>query len=67
MVSESGLFDRADLERVTQAGARALLIGESLVKQSNIEQAVRKILNESRETLQSPNNAPLEVQGFNLN
>ena len=46
VVSESGLFERADLERVAQAGARAVLIGESLVKQPDIEQAVRKILNE---------------------
>lgn len=45
LVSESGLFERADLERVAQAGARAVLIGESLVKQPDIEQAVRKILN----------------------
>ena len=45
VVSESGLFERTDLERVGQAGARAVLIGESLVKQPDIEQAVRKILN----------------------
>ena len=45
VVSESGLFERADLERVASAGARAVLIGESLVKQPDIEQAVRKILN----------------------
>lgn len=44
IVSESGLFERADLERVAQAGARAVLIGESLVKQSNIEKAVGKII-----------------------
>ena len=45
VVSESGLFEQTDLERVAQAGARAVLIGESLVKQPDIEQAVRKILN----------------------
>ena len=45
VVSESGLFERADLERVAQAGARAVLIGESLVKQPDIEQAVGNILN----------------------
>ena len=45
VVSESGLFEQADLERVAQAGARAVLIGESLIKQPDIEQAVRKILN----------------------
>ena len=45
VVSESGMHQRADLERVAQAGARAVLIGESLVKQPNIEEAVREILN----------------------
>lgn len=45
VVSESGMSERTDLERVAQAGARAVLIGESLVKQPDIEQAVRKILN----------------------
>jgi indole-3-glycerol phosphate synthase len=33
VVSESGLHTPADLERVTSAGATAVLIGESLVKQ----------------------------------
>lgn len=33
VVSESGLHKTADLERVTSAGAAAVLIGESLVKQ----------------------------------
>ena len=44
-VSESGFTKRADLKRVADAGARAVLIGESLVKQPDIEQAVGKILN----------------------
>jgi len=52
VVSESGFFNRADLERVAQAGAQAVLIGESLVKQPDIEQAVRKILNEEKEAVQ---------------
>ena len=55
VVSESGLTKRADLERVERAGARAVLIGESLVRQSDIEQAVRKILNE--ETVSAPPSA----------
>ncbi|MGB5636250.1 MAG: indole-3-glycerol phosphate synthase TrpC [Waterburya sp.] len=40
VVSESGLHSSADINRVKQAGAKAVLIGESLVKQENIEQAV---------------------------
>ena len=51
VVSESGFTKRADLKRVSEAGARAVLIGESLVKQPDIEQAVGKIL--GRETVQS--------------
>ncbi|MDZ8088961.1 MAG: indole-3-glycerol phosphate synthase TrpC [Nostoc sp. DedQUE12b] len=44
VVSESGLYTPADLSLVAEAGARAVLIGESLVKQSDVEQAVREIL-----------------------
>ena len=64
VVSESGLFERADLERVAGAGARAVLIGESLVKQPDIEQAVRKILNEEG-ALQSLNNVSI-IQGAGI-
>ncbi|MEH2327210.1 MAG: indole-3-glycerol phosphate synthase TrpC [Nostoc sp.] len=44
VVSESGLYTPADLSLVAVAGARAVLIGESLVKQSDVEQAVRSML-----------------------
>jgi indole-3-glycerol phosphate synthase len=44
-VSESGLFTPADLARVAQAGARAVLVGEALLKQPNLEIAVRSLLN----------------------
>ena len=44
VVSESGLYTPADLSLVAKAGARAVLIGESLVKQSDVEQAVRNLL-----------------------
>lgn len=54
VVSESGLFERTDLKRVARAGARAVLIGESLVKQPDVEQAVRKILDRaSKEAIKS--------------
>lgn len=45
VVSESGLYTPADLSFVAEAGVRAVLIGESLVKQSDVEQAVRSLLN----------------------
>lgn len=35
VVSESGLFTNQDIQRVAQAGAQAVLIGESLMKQPN--------------------------------
>jgi indole-3-glycerol phosphate synthase len=40
MVSESGLHTAADLNTVKQAGAKAVLIGESLVKQDDLAQAI---------------------------
>ena len=43
VVSESGLYTPEDLNTVKQAGAKAVLIGESLVKQENIEQAVSNL------------------------
>ncbi|ARV62706.1 indole-3-glycerol phosphate synthase [Nostocales cyanobacterium HT-58-2] len=45
VVSESGLYSPADLSFVAQAGARTVLVGESLVKQTDLEQAVRSLLN----------------------
>lgn len=45
IVSESGLYTPADLSFVAQAGVRAVLVGESLVKQADLQQAVRSLLN----------------------
>jgi indole-3-glycerol phosphate synthase len=45
VVSESGLYTSADLTFVGDAGASAVLVGESLVKQPDIEQAVSNLLN----------------------
>ncbi|BAZ08036.1 indole-3-glycerol phosphate synthase TrpC [Calothrix sp. NIES-3974] len=47
IVSESGLFVAEDLERVQKAGASAVLIGESLVKQANPETAISQIIPKS--------------------
>lgn len=44
IVSESGLYTSADLSLVVEAGARSVLVGESLVKQTDIEQAVQTLL-----------------------
>lgn len=53
VVSESGLFTPADLSLVAEAGVRAVLVGESLVKQSDVEQAVRNLLIASPDTADS--------------
>lgn len=43
MVSESGLHTAADLNTVKKAGAKAVLIGESLIKQDNLAQAIANL------------------------
>ena len=44
LVAESGLYSHADLERMRRAGARAFLVGESLMRQADVEQATRALL-----------------------
>lgn len=46
VVSESGIHTPDDLNFVDKAGARAVLVGESLVKQPDIENAVRQLISE---------------------
>lgn len=43
-VSESGIYTRQDLDFVQNCGASAVLVGESLIKQENIEEAARSLL-----------------------
>jgi len=44
LVGESGIHSRADAVRLSNAGVDAMLVGESLMRQSNIETAVRELL-----------------------
>ncbi|HWK41579.1 MAG TPA: indole-3-glycerol phosphate synthase TrpC [Croceibacterium sp.] len=44
LVSESGINTYADLERLAQCGVRAFLVGESLMRQDNVEAATRNLL-----------------------
>lgn len=44
MVAESGLFTPQDLDRMAKIGARSFLIGESLMRQANVEAATRALL-----------------------
>ncbi|MBL1209460.1 indole-3-glycerol phosphate synthase TrpC [Geminocystis sp. GBBB08] len=43
IVSESGLYTKNDLDFVTNAGANAVLIGESLIKQDDLELAIHNL------------------------
>ena len=45
LVSESGLFTRADLDRVQSAGADAVLVGESLMRQPDVTAALEMLIN----------------------
>ncbi|HEY2050105.1 MAG TPA: indole-3-glycerol phosphate synthase TrpC [Caulobacteraceae bacterium] len=44
LVTESGIFTAADARRMAAAGARAMLVGESLMRQADVETAVRALL-----------------------
>ncbi len=45
LVSESGLFSRDDLDRVQSAGADAVLVGESLMRQPDVTVALETLIN----------------------
>jgi indole-3-glycerol phosphate synthase len=42
-VAESGIFTRDDVERVARAGAHAVLVGEALVRASDVAAKVREL------------------------
>lgn len=44
LVSESGIFTRADIDRVKKAGARAVLVGESLMRQPDAGAALKALV-----------------------
>ena len=48
VVSESGLNTAEDLARMSTAGAKAFLIGESLMRQADVETATRDLLQSAR-------------------
>jgi len=47
IVSESGIFTPADIERLTRAGAKAFLVGESLMRHKDVESATRTLLSQA--------------------
>ena len=44
LVSESGLFKRSDLDRVQAAGAEAVLVGEALMRQQDVQSALTQLI-----------------------
>jgi indole-3-glycerol phosphate synthase len=47
LVSESGIYTPGDIARMTRVGARCFLVGESLMKQEDVEAATRALLTPS--------------------
>jgi len=44
LVAESGIHTKADVQRVAAAGAQAILVGESLMKEGSISAKVRELI-----------------------
>jgi indole-3-glycerol phosphate synthase len=44
LIGESGLKSHADLQRLADAGVRSFLVGESLMREADVEAATRKLL-----------------------
>jgi indole-3-glycerol phosphate synthase len=44
LVAESGIHTRANVERLAQCGARAILVGESLMKHADVSAKVKELL-----------------------
>ena len=44
LVAESGIHTQADVERLARCGARAILVGESLMRHTDLERKVRELL-----------------------
>ena len=44
LISESGIQHHADIQRLTAAGIAGVLVGESLMRQTDIDQAVRSLM-----------------------
>ena len=44
LVTESGIFTPDDVARVSAAHAQAILVGESLMRQADVEAATRQLL-----------------------
>lgn len=57
IVSESGLFTRADLDRIAECGVGCFLIGESLMRQNDVAAATKTLL----QPISSPARTPAKA------
>jgi indole-3-glycerol phosphate synthase len=48
LIAESGIRDAADVKRLTEAGLQCYLVGESLMRQADVAQAVRDLIGPER-------------------
>jgi len=46
IISESGIFSNSDIKLLKEHGVQSFLIGESIMKSDNIQNAIRGLLNE---------------------
>jgi indole-3-glycerol phosphate synthase len=44
LVAESGIHTRADVQRLINCGAKAILVGESLLRDGNIQSKIRELV-----------------------
>ena len=44
LVAESGIHTRADVERLRKCGAKAILVGESLLRGGDIRAKIRELI-----------------------
>jgi indole-3-glycerol phosphate synthase len=51
LVSESGIFNPEDVERVSNAHAQAILVGESLMRQVDVELATKRLMRSDQSSL----------------
>ena len=54
IVSESGIHTREDVIRISEAGAKAMLIGESLLRASSIEEKIRELVPTAMTSTEEP-------------
>ncbi len=50
IIAESGIFSNKDLDRLSQVGAQCFLVGESLMRQDDVEAATRALLSHAPAT-----------------